>query len=512
MSYHSSEESSSYNDVSTSYTNDVSTSYTNDASTSYTNDVSTSYTNDASTSYRNDVVTTSSSSHPSLSTTSNINSDISIPLKFFNEQKSIAQDISHETGTTLTGNSRRRWNKALNVFKVTNHLQKVRFIVDPKLHEDLSECPIELEESMVDESFIHYTDRITDQIVSFCSKERELWKFVDSDVWSGNIHITQGKLQNGLMDYMERLVNEEKAIIFKSVSYTSSNSEMRGFLQRGRERMRDRNPKSKHIKMNCYRITKEYFCSYHSTVDHIPPKSTSPINGDELWRVISSRLSCQSTNSKNTLPDTDLDNECSFNELVELNKDFQDSGNNDLTLVSENRNIGESEFGMKNNSDRRIASKDEVVSVSKNSLAINDLTSSFDDVTSSFDDVVAEGIGNDRKSHSLIMNNISSLSSTDTIITNAADRTTTVSPTNTTDRTATVSHTKTESPDITLILKTWKNGSLKEEDQLYFLPRINENFYSECYEGIGKYQICRESITNNITWKTISEIVISKLI
>lgn len=139
----------------------------------YCSEDSSGYRNDVvSTSYTNDFVTKSCSSDPSLSTTSNITSDISIPVKFFNERKSIAHDISHETGTTLTVSSRKRWNKALNVFKVTSHLQKVRFIVDPKLHEDLSECPIELEESMVDESFIHYTDKVTDQIVSFCSKER----------------------------------------------------------------------------------------------------------------------------------------------------------------------------------------------------------------------------------------------------------------------------------------------------------------------------------------------------
>ena len=74
--------------------------------------------------------------------------------------------------TTTTNTSRTRWQKALKVLKVTKQFQKVRFVVDPQMHENIDECPVEKEESTVDESQIYYTDAKTAEQKSFCSKER----------------------------------------------------------------------------------------------------------------------------------------------------------------------------------------------------------------------------------------------------------------------------------------------------------------------------------------------------
>ena len=80
---------------------------------------------------------------------------------------------SNTTGTSkMTTASRNRWQKAITIVKLAKQFQKVRFVVDPKLHEDLDDCPVELEESTVDESLIYYTDTKTKEHRSFCSKER----------------------------------------------------------------------------------------------------------------------------------------------------------------------------------------------------------------------------------------------------------------------------------------------------------------------------------------------------
>lgn len=71
-----------------------------------------------------------------------------------------------------TTNPVKRWKKVFNVIKIAKQFQKVRFIVDPKLHEDLDEYPIELEECTVEESSICFTDALTRESKSFYSKER----------------------------------------------------------------------------------------------------------------------------------------------------------------------------------------------------------------------------------------------------------------------------------------------------------------------------------------------------
>ena len=86
---------------------------------------------------------------------------------------------SNTTGTSkTTTTSRKRWQKAITVVKLAKQFQKVRFVVDPKLHEDLDDCPVELEDSTVDESLIFYTDAKTKEHRSFCSKERLVKAYV----------------------------------------------------------------------------------------------------------------------------------------------------------------------------------------------------------------------------------------------------------------------------------------------------------------------------------------------
>ena len=48
------------------------------------------------------------------------------------------------------------------------------------------------------------------------------------------------------------------------------------------------------------------------------------------------------------------------------------------------------------------------------------------------------------------------------------------------------------------------------QDKRFFLPRVNRNFCEECLAGLSKFKVYRESITNNINWKTVREIVIEK--
>ena len=48
------------------------------------------------------------------------------------------------------------------------------------------------------------------------------------------------------------------------------------------------------------------------------------------------------------------------------------------------------------------------------------------------------------------------------------------------------------------------------QDKRFFLPRVNRNFCEECLAGLSKFKVYRESITNNINWKTVREIVVEK--
>ena len=48
------------------------------------------------------------------------------------------------------------------------------------------------------------------------------------------------------------------------------------------------------------------------------------------------------------------------------------------------------------------------------------------------------------------------------------------------------------------------------QDKRFFLPRVNRNFCEECLAGLSKFKVYRESITNNINWKTVREIVLEK--
>ena len=48
------------------------------------------------------------------------------------------------------------------------------------------------------------------------------------------------------------------------------------------------------------------------------------------------------------------------------------------------------------------------------------------------------------------------------------------------------------------------------QDKRFFLPRVNRNFCEECLAGLSKFKVYRESITNNINWKTAREIILEK--
>ena len=48
------------------------------------------------------------------------------------------------------------------------------------------------------------------------------------------------------------------------------------------------------------------------------------------------------------------------------------------------------------------------------------------------------------------------------------------------------------------------------QDKRFFLPRVNRNFCEECLAGLSKFKVYRESITNNINWKTVREIILEK--
>lgn len=77
-----------------------------------------------------------------------------------------------ETKDAKNGGGKIRWKKAVNILKWGKQVQKVRFIINPELHTDLANVPIELEECTVEESIIHYIDPETKERMSFCTKER----------------------------------------------------------------------------------------------------------------------------------------------------------------------------------------------------------------------------------------------------------------------------------------------------------------------------------------------------
>lgn len=59
------------------------------------------------------------------------------------------------------------------------------------------------------------------------------------------MHITEGKLQSGLMEHLEQLHNESKIAVYSSVVYTRSNSRMRDFMIRNSQtRIKDNRAKT----------------------------------------------------------------------------------------------------------------------------------------------------------------------------------------------------------------------------------------------------------------------------
>lgn len=56
-----------------------------------------------------------------------------------------------------------------------------------------------------------------------------------------------------------------------------------------------------------------------------------------------------------------------------------------------------------------------------------------------------------------------------------------------------------------------RDGGEKVLTKNYFLPRINESFKEDTFDCLQHYQVIIESITNNTTWHTLKEIVISRL-
>ena len=74
---------------------------------------------------------------------------------------------------------------------------------------------------------------------------RHFWKFVNSEIWFGPVHITGGKLQSGLMEHLEELHSQNKIAVYSSVVYTRSNTRMRDFIIRNNQsRMKDNRAKT----------------------------------------------------------------------------------------------------------------------------------------------------------------------------------------------------------------------------------------------------------------------------
>ena len=58
-----------------------------------------------------------------------------------------------------------------------------------------------------------------------------------------------------------------------------------------------------------------------------------------------------------------------------------------------------------------------------------------------------------------------------------------------------------------------ENKDLQEEIVIknYFLSRVNSTFSEDLVECIANFKLTRECVTNNKTWHTVQEIVISRL-
>lgn len=65
-----------------------------------------------------------------------------------------------------------KWKKPLNAIRFIKQQQRVRFIIDPQMNGDITDCPIEEDDCTVDESLVHYVDSNTKQEIASCTKER----------------------------------------------------------------------------------------------------------------------------------------------------------------------------------------------------------------------------------------------------------------------------------------------------------------------------------------------------
>ena len=65
-----------------------------------------------------------------------------------------------------------KWKKAIHAIRLIKQQQRVRFIIDPHMNSDITDCPIEEDDCTVDESLVHYVDSKTQQDVALFTKER----------------------------------------------------------------------------------------------------------------------------------------------------------------------------------------------------------------------------------------------------------------------------------------------------------------------------------------------------
>ena len=83
-----------------------------------------------------------------------------------------ASPVSAERNGSPQREGKKRWKRMFNVVRAVKDFQKVRFVVDPRLHRDLDEYPIPLSESTIDESVVHYSDYNVGGASAFCTQER----------------------------------------------------------------------------------------------------------------------------------------------------------------------------------------------------------------------------------------------------------------------------------------------------------------------------------------------------
>uniref|UniRef100_A0A7M6DPG1 Uncharacterized protein n=2 Tax=Clytia hemisphaerica TaxID=252671 RepID=A0A7M6DPG1_9CNID len=171
---------------------------------------------------------------------------------------------------------RNRWKKVVNVVRVTKQKQKVRFIIDPYMSNDISECPIETGDCTVDESVIHYVDSLTKTKVAFCTKERFFWEILNSEVWLNRMRVTQGKLQTTILDSLKHLKEGGQVRGYQNTTYTTSSDQMKKFLRRGTlQKISKQLSKESGSDDICFRSTTEYFCKPDDDIFKLHPRLSS---------------------------------------------------------------------------------------------------------------------------------------------------------------------------------------------------------------------------------------------